>query len=119
MLLQDLNSKIGAEFPKYIYSSRIINGNELYLEVDPDHIMKLSMHLNCELGCALVSLFASDERALSGNYNEAEISPASLKRTDVRKFSTAENFLRMRYKIYYSFAERESGNLIILTTAVD
>jgi len=31
-------------------------------------------------------------------YNEAKISPASLKRTEVRKISTAEIFLLMRYK---------------------
>lgn len=90
MTLHELNSGIGAEFPKDIYSSRIINGNELYLEVNPDSIMRLCMHLNRELGCALVSLFAADERDLSGNY-----------------------------VIYYSFAERKSGDLIILTTAVE
>ncbi|HWQ79046.1 MAG TPA: NADH-quinone oxidoreductase subunit C [Anaerovoracaceae bacterium] len=90
MTLHDLNSRIGAEFPKDIYSSRIINGSELYLGVNPENIMELSMYLNAELGCALVSLFASDERALSGNY-----------------------------RIYYTFAERTSGSLVILTTAID
>jgi Ni,Fe-hydrogenase III large subunit/Ni,Fe-hydrogenase III component G len=82
--------KIKAEFPKDIYNSRIENGNELYLEIEPEHIMQLSMYLNVRLGCALVSLFATDERVVFGNY-----------------------------KLYYTFAERESGCLVILTAAVD
>ncbi len=90
MTLHDLNTKIGAEFPKDIIGGRVINGNELYLEVNPKNIMRLSMYLNGELGCALVSLFASDERTLSGHYN-----------------------------IYYTFSDRKSGDLIILTTAID
>lgn len=90
MVLHDLNSKIGAEFPNDIYGSRILNGNELYLEASPENIMQLCMYLNGTLGCALVSLFAADERDLSGNYT-----------------------------IYYTFAERSSGSLIILTTGID
>lgn len=90
MTLNELNSKIKAEFPKDIYDSKTVNGNELYLEIEPEHIMQLSMFLNVGLGCSLVSLFATDERAVFGNY-----------------------------ALYYTFAERESGCLIILKAAID
>jgi len=90
MTLHDLHSKIRAEFPEELSGGRIINGNELYLEADPNHIVKLSLYLYEQLDCNLVSLFAADERVLSGNYI-----------------------------IYYAFAERKSGFLIILKTAAD
>lgn len=90
MLLHKLNTKLEDRFLKHIYSSKTLNDNELYLEVDPEHIMELCMYLNEKSGCALVCMFATDERTLNGNF-----------------------------KLYYSFAERDSGNLIILSTSID
>ncbi len=89
MSLRDLNAKIEAGFSKYINSSKILNGNELYLEISQDHIPELSVYLNTDLSCSLVSLFAADEREYK------------------------------RYRLYYSFAERQSGSLIILTSVID
>ncbi|MDD4564988.1 MAG: NADH-quinone oxidoreductase subunit C [Eubacteriales bacterium] len=90
MSLHKLNAKIEDRFPKYIYSSQALNDNELYLEADPEHIIELSMYFYEKLSCTLVCLFAADERALSGSF-----------------------------KLYYSFAERQSGSLIILSTSID
>ena len=50
MTINELDSKIKAEFPKDIYGSRIVNGNELYLEIEPEHIMQLSMYLKRRFG---------------------------------------------------------------------
>ncbi|MDD2189965.1 MAG: NADH-quinone oxidoreductase subunit C [Eubacteriales bacterium] len=89
MSLRDLNAKIEAGFLKFIKNSKILNGNELYIEINQDNIPELSVYLNIDLGCSLVSLFATDEREFN------------------------------HYRLYYSFAERQSGSLIILTSVVD
>lgn len=90
MPLHDLITKIKNKFPKNIYNSKVLNNNELYIEVDPKHIMELSNYVNTKLDCALISLFATDERDISSNF-----------------------------KLYYTFAERQIGNLIILITSID
>lgn len=64
--------------------------NELYLEVEAAEIREISGILSGRLGCALISLFAMDERENKGHY-----------------------------MLNYTFAERNSGILVILMLAVD
>jgi Ni,Fe-hydrogenase III large subunit/Ni,Fe-hydrogenase III component G len=61
--------------------------NELYLEVNPEKIGEICAYLNTVLGYPLVSMFANDERSLC-----------------------------QQYAVYYVFAEREKGLLLIIKT---
>lgn len=87
MCAEERNAKLIEKFSKNIYSSTASNINEQYLEVNPQSILDICTFINIELGCQLVSMFASDERTLAG-----------------------------KYVIYYTFADRQSGQLLIIKT---
>lgn len=89
MTIQDLQIKLEGQFRNHILQSATIR-NELHLEVGSSGIRDICIWLGNELGCTLISLFAMDERDNKG-----------------------------RFTIYYTFAERSSGQLIVLTVAVD
>lgn len=89
MTLQDYQRNLEEQFRIHILRSASLR-NELYLEVDSSGIKEICSRLGSEFGCALISLFAMDERENKG-----------------------------RYTIYYTFAERGSGTLIILILSVD
>lgn len=86
----DYKNRITEVFSDDIKQSRIINQNELYLDVNPNRIVHISTYLNKQLACPLVSLFANDERSLSGSF-----------------------------ALYYVFAERTEGVLLIIKTLID
>ncbi len=74
-------------FPDDIYSSLRANENEEYIEVNPLNILDICTHVQDKLECRLVSLFASDETPLNSCF-----------------------------AIYYTFADRGGGRLLILKT---
>ncbi len=82
-----LSTKLTEKFSDNIYSCTRNNSNEQYMEVNPQIIADLCTHINRELDCQLVSMFAADERALSGSF-----------------------------VLYYTFADRQSGQLLIIKT---
>ena len=87
MCADERNLKLIEKFSKDIFSSIANNINEQYIEVNPQSIFEICTYIYNELCCQLVSMFAADERALSG-----------------------------KYAIYYTFADRQSGQLLIIKT---
>ena len=85
-----LKDKITDVFGQSIRKSDIHNDNELYLEVDPGKIGGICTYIHTTLDLPLLSMFASDERSLWGKYG-----------------------------VYYVFAQRDEGNLLILKIGVD
>jgi Ni,Fe-hydrogenase III component G len=79
--------KLKEEFNEAILSDVITNSNEQYVEVDAQRIREISIVISAELGCPLVSMFASDERPMNGHY-----------------------------AIYYAFAQRQEGQLFVIKT---
>lgn len=89
MVLQELNNTLSDAFCTDIFESSIENLNELYIEVNPDKIVEICTYINKELSYTLVSLFANDEKSLCNNY-----------------------------AVYYVFADREYGLLLIIKTKI-
>lgn len=87
MCADERNARLIEKFSKDIYSSTANRIDEQYIEVNPQSISDICAFINKELDCRLVSMFASDERALSGSF-----------------------------AIYYAFADRQGGQLLILKT---
>ncbi|MDP4182993.1 MAG: NADH-quinone oxidoreductase subunit C [Bacillota bacterium] len=77
-------------FPNDIFTSTINNTCELYISINPSKILEISSHIQNEFNGSLISLFANDERALEG-----------------------------KFAIYYVFAVRDKGYLLILKTSID
>lgn len=90
MTLTELYTTISESFSTEIYRMDTKNHNELYLNVNPMKIKEICVYLNGKLGYSLVSLFALDERDLTGNYS-----------------------------IYYTFAVKQSGQLVVLSTTIN
>lgn len=90
MILDELSNMLKNLFGRDIYDSIKKQYNELYLEVNPEKIVEISTYINGELWYPLVSMFANDEQGLNGTYG-----------------------------VYYVFADRERGALLILKTRVD
>jgi Ni,Fe-hydrogenase III large subunit/Ni,Fe-hydrogenase III component G len=89
MILQKYQELLNKSFPEDVYKSTVNNLNELYLEVNPDRILEISILLNDEHVMALVSLFANDERNLNDNF-----------------------------AIYYVFTSKEENVFVILKTLI-
>lgn len=87
MCTDERNAKLIENFSDNIYSSTAGNVCEQYLEVNPQIILDICIFINKELGYPLISMFAADERVLSN-----------------------------KYAIYYTFADRQSGQLLIIKT---
>ncbi|KUO49851.1 MAG: NADH dehydrogenase [Desulfitibacter sp. BRH_c19] len=90
MKCKALNKKLSEIFSDDIYNSIIANSNELYLDVNANKIEDICIFINRELLFPLVSLFANDERSLSG-----------------------------KYAVYYTFAARDNGLLLVIKATVD
>ena len=82
-------SRLFEAFPNELHDLKS-NGKELYIGACPEKIAEICDFVNVELGLPLVNLFANDERALSGSF-----------------------------EIYYVFACRPEGQLLILKTPID
>ncbi len=89
MTIIKLKSNLLDIFPDDIHRSTLINDNEFYIQVDSRSIVKICTYLNGELGYALLTIFANDERTLTG-----------------------------KYAIYYGFADRKKSQLIIIKTEI-
>ena len=83
MNTNDLLSKLSDMIPDSILKSMESNENELYLEIDPGKTEDVCTMIN-QSGFPLVSLFANDERQING-----------------------------KYAVYYVFADRTGGRLVI------
>ncbi|HEX3046064.1 MAG TPA: NADH-quinone oxidoreductase subunit C [Bacillota bacterium] len=90
MSIEQVQAKIQEQFSSKIKNSALKNGNELYLEISPDSIRDVCRFLYRDQNCALVSLFANDERAISKNC----------------------------YAIFYVFAVKTEDYFIILKTLI-
>ena len=77
-------------YPSALGNRREANGNEVYFDAEPQNIRDICSFINTDMGLALVDLFASDERTLRGCFS-----------------------------IYYVFADRNAGQLLIVRTPVD
>lgn len=86
----ELAAKLTAAFRDNIYMNNTVNSNELYVEVNPAIILDICVYTNTELCYPLISMFANDERGLSG-----------------------------KYAVYYVFADREAAILLTIKTLVD
>ena len=89
MTIEDLQIKLTQLFHKDIIGTSLKN-NEVYLEVNPERIREICGHLSNDFGYILISLFAMDERTPKGCFS-----------------------------VYYVFADRSCGELIIVSIAVD
>ncbi len=89
VILAELKNKLTEEFSEDIYK-RAEKSNELYLEVNPDKIVEICTYINIEQGYPLISMFANDEQSFCD-----------------------------KYAVYYVFADRERGVLLIIKTLVD
>ncbi len=87
--MKDYRKILEEKFAEHIISQKIAHTNELYLEVNPKIILEITTFIDQELNCPLISMFANDERILSD-----------------------------RFVLYYSFADRDQGVLIIIKTGI-
>jgi len=90
MIVDQLLIKLTEVFAQDIYTAGAENANELYLEVNPEKILEISSYIHLELGYPLILMFANDEQSL-----------------------------KTGYAIYYVFADRTEGLLLIIKTLVD
>lgn len=81
------NIKLIENFSEDIHSNITVNTNEQYLEVNAAIILDICAYINNELQYPLISMFAADERILTG-----------------------------KYAIYYLFADQKDGQLLIIKT---
>ena len=80
-----------------IIETKIDNRNELYVEIEKDSIKKAVEIINKDLELPLISMFATDERTFDAN-----------------KKATGGSFV-----IYYVFADRKNGLLLIIKTSLN
>ncbi|MEL7564152.1 MAG: NADH-quinone oxidoreductase subunit C [Dehalobacterium sp.] len=90
MKCMEFSKKISDVFSDDIKNSTILNKNELYLDVNPGSIVDICTYINKQLACSLVSMFANDERNLTGHF-----------------------------ALYYCFAERNQGLLLMIKILID
>lgn len=90
MCADERNARIIEKFSGDILSSTANTINEQYIEVNPRKILDICAFINTELDCQLVSMFANDERLRTGSF-----------------------------AIYYTFADRQGGQLLILKTVLE
>lgn len=82
--------KLMKAYPSGLSNRHEANGNEIYFDIDPRNIRDICGFVNADMGLTLVDMFASDERTLHGCFS-----------------------------VYYVFADREGGKLLILRMPVD
>jgi Ni,Fe-hydrogenase III large subunit/Ni,Fe-hydrogenase III component G len=90
MILKELESRLSEAFGANITGSRTENGNRALRGGGARAAPEIGAYVNRELGYPLVSMFASDERELRGGF-----------------------------AVYYVFADRSRGALLILRAPVD
>lgn len=90
MTCSELLIKLKAAYSDDTVQDAVINGNELYIEVEPEKAADVCVYVNSELFYPLISMFASDEKPLCGNY-----------------------------AVYYVFADRAQAILLTVKTLVD
>lgn len=89
MIYRSFSKIISAKFAEHIYHQKVAHANEFYLDVNPKKLREIATYIYQELTFPLISIFANDERNLSG-----------------------------KFALYYVFAERKQGLLIIIKTSV-
>lgn len=89
-MLDNVAQCLQSQYPEWIKSHLILYGNELYLDTNPPGLAHLCRTLHNKWGGVLLSLFANDERKLTGGF-----------------------------ALYYVFALREAGKFVILKCQLD
>jgi len=90
MDINDLQAKLIGLYAQYINKSSIQNGNELCVEINMEISSEICIFLNKSLGFSLISMFANDERREKG-----------------------------KFAIYYVFADRVNGLLLIIKSFIE
>lgn len=90
MTVIEINKQLIKKFPDEMIKTIKDDGNELYVEINSDKIREFSGYINQEMGYPLIAMFANDETPLIG-----------------------------KYAIYYVFADRVSGVLLTVKTAIE
>ena len=90
MIFTDLHQKLTASFGKDIKNIKIQNSKEMIIEVTSDTLPGICSYIYLELGYPLVLMFANDEQSLQSGY-----------------------------AVYYVFADRAKGLLLVIKTPVD
>ena len=90
MEAKKIMDRIIETFPNEFDKNWIENLNEIYLELDKDNVRNICIYLYEKLNLPLITMFASDERSLNGNFI-----------------------------VNYTFADREKGVLITLRSKID
>ena len=68
MIFDKFLAKLTATFADDINNSYTVNGNEVYLQINPAKIVEICVYINTKIGYPLVNMFANDERNISGKY---------------------------------------------------
>ncbi|MGI5824112.1 MAG: NADH-quinone oxidoreductase subunit C [Bacillota bacterium] len=89
MNCKELMNSLAAVLPTEILEKSCENGNEIYLEIKSTEIKTAAVYLSKEMNLPLVTMFAADERNMSGGF-----------------------------ALYYTFADRENGILVVLKTTL-
>ena len=89
MSMLELKSVLAKKFAECISNYTLKNSNELYIEVDSPVTYNICSYIYQELGYPLISMFAADEKQLINSY-----------------------------AVYYVFADRQEGLLLIVKTMV-
>lgn len=92
-----LKNQISELFSAEIINSKTDNGNELYLETEKSAIRKMAEFIDKKFGFPLITMFAADERS----------------------FNTAGKPTGGGFVIYYTFANRKNGLLLIIKTPLN
>ncbi|MGI6451078.1 MAG: NADH-quinone oxidoreductase subunit C [Desulfitobacteriia bacterium] len=90
MIFDELHRKLTDSFAKDIGNILIENSQEMIIKVTPDRIPEICTYVYLELGYPLVLMFANDEQSLG-----------------------------LGYAVYYVFADRDKGLLLVIKTIVD
>ena len=91
---KNIINKITADFPTEILKETQENDNEFYLEIDPMSIKDAAVYLNRKCGLPLITMFAADQRT----------------------FDSSKKAAGGGFEIYYTFADRDNGILLVLIT---
>ncbi|MCX8130673.1 MAG: NADH-quinone oxidoreductase subunit C [Clostridia bacterium] len=88
-MLEKIIDALRRSFPGEIKKYETVNNNEIYIEITTESVMEICNFIYKNIDCSLVSLFANDDRTLDESY-----------------------------AVYYTFAIRKAGALLVVKTKV-
>lgn len=90
MTINEIKDEIFITFPEAVLTNSIENLNEIHINIKPETALDICSFINHKLNLPLVTMFANDERSLLGCF-----------------------------AIYYTFAVRDTGVLLVLKILID